>query len=38
VKGKGISFMEDDYNWHAKVPNSDELTKAYGELEAQRPR
>lgn len=38
VKGKGISFMEDDYNWHAKVPNQDELAKAYAELDAQRPR
>lgn len=38
IKGKGVSFMEGDYNWHAKVPNSDELAKALAELETQRPR
>jgi transketolase len=38
VKGKGISFMEGDYNWHAKVPSADELSKAFAELDAQRPR
>ncbi len=38
VKGKGISFMEGDYNWHAKVPNPEELAKSFAELEAQRPR
>jgi transketolase len=38
VKGKGISFMEDDYNWHAKVPTTEELARANAELEAQRPR
>jgi transketolase len=38
VKGKGISFMENDYNWHAKVPNTEELAKALAELEAQRSR
>jgi len=30
--------MEGDYNWHAKVPNKDELAKALAELETQRPR
>jgi transketolase len=38
IKGKGVSFMEGDYNWHAKVPNDDELAKALAELETQRPR
>ncbi|MEI8190336.1 MAG: transketolase [candidate division NC10 bacterium] len=38
IKGKGVSFMEGDYNWHAKVPNNDELAKALAELETQRPR
>jgi transketolase len=38
VKGKGVSFMEGDYNWHAKVPNTEELAKAFAELETQRPR
>jgi hypothetical protein len=30
--------MEGDYNWHAKVPNTEELAKAFAELETQRPR
>lgn len=34
VKGKGVSFMEGDYNWHAKVPSPEELAKALAELEA----
>jgi transketolase len=38
IKGKGVSFMEGDYNWHAKAPNNDELAKALAELETQRPR
>ncbi len=38
VKGKGVSFMENDYNWHAKVPTEEELRQALAELEAQRPR
>jgi hypothetical protein len=29
--------MEGDYNWHAKVPSPDELSRAFAELEAQRP-
>jgi transketolase len=32
VKGKGISFMEDDNNWHYRIPSADELTKARKEL------
>ena len=32
VKGKGISFMEDDNNWHYKTPNKDELELAMQEL------
>lgn len=32
VKGKGVSFMEDDNNWHYRVPNEDELNKAKKEL------
>ncbi len=38
VKGKGVSFMEGDYNWHAKVPSPEEMAKAFTELEAQLPR
>ena len=33
VKGKGISFMEDDNNWHYRIPNKDELNLAIAELE-----
>ncbi len=27
VKGKGVSFMEDQAGWHGKTPNSEELAK-----------
>jgi len=33
VKGKGVSFMEDDNNWHYRIPNEDELARALAELE-----
>lgn len=32
VKGKGVSFIEDDNNWHYKSPNEEELKKAKLEL------
>jgi len=32
VKGKGISFMEDDNNWHYRIPNEEELRNALDEL------
>jgi len=32
VKGKGVSFMEDDNNWHYRIPNDDELRAALAEL------
>jgi len=32
LKGKGVSFMEDDNNWHYKTPNKEELNKAIVEL------
>jgi len=32
IKGKGVSFMEDDNNWHYKVPTNDELELALAEL------
>jgi transketolase len=32
VKGKGVSFMEDDNNWHYRIPNADELQAALLEL------
>ena len=34
IKGKGISFMENDFNWHAKVPTKEELEKSMAELDA----
>ena len=33
VKGKGVSFMEDDNNWHYRTPNPQELAAALTELE-----
>jgi len=33
IKGKGISFMEGDRNWHGKAPNGDQLKAALAELE-----
>lgn len=32
VKGKGVSFMEDDNNWHYRIPNADEVARAHREL------
>lgn len=32
VKGKGVSFMEDDFKWHSRVPTEDELRTALLEL------
>ena len=32
VKGKGVSFMEDDNNWHYRVPKADEVARARHEL------
>jgi transketolase len=32
VKGKGVSFMQDQAGWHGKVPNQEELTRALQEL------
>ncbi len=32
VKGKGVSFMEDDNNWHYRIPNATELRDALAEL------
>lgn len=33
VKGKGVSFMEDQAGWHGKAPNYEELIKGIEELE-----
>jgi len=32
VKGKGVSFMEDDNNWHYRAPTAEEVVKAHREL------
>lgn len=32
VKGKGVSFMENNPDWHAKAPNAEQLEKALTEL------
>ena len=32
IKGKGVSFMEDDNNWHYRVPTAEEVSKAFTEL------
>ncbi len=32
IKGKGVSFMENDYKWHGKAPNEQELALALKEL------
>jgi transketolase len=33
VRGKGVSFMEDDNNWHYRTPDAEELAAALTELE-----
>jgi transketolase len=32
VKGKGVSFMEDDNNWHYRIPTADEVKTSRVEL------
>ena len=34
VKGKGVSFMENQHGWHGRVLNADEFAAAMKELEA----
>ena len=34
VKGKGVSFMENDYLWHARIPTEAELRAALDEVSA----
>ena len=34
VKGKGVSFMENDAGWHGKAPNDAQYAQARAELEA----
>lgn len=35
VKGKGVSFMEDDNNWHYRIPKAEEVAAAKRELGVQ---
>lgn len=32
IKGRGVSFMEDDNNWHYRIPNEEEVLKSKIEL------
>jgi transketolase len=32
IKGKGVSFMEDDNNWHYRIPKAEEVAAAKREL------
>jgi transketolase len=32
VKGKGIKMMEDDNNWHYRIPTKEEIDSAFAEL------
>lgn len=34
VKGKGVSFMEDQAGWHGKAPSADECERALAELDS----
>ena len=34
VKGKGVSFMENDSGWHGKAPNAEQFAIAHAELTA----
>ena len=32
IKGKGVSYMENQAGWHGKAPNEDEYKRAINEL------
>ena len=34
VKGKGVSFMENQVNWHGSAPNAEQYETALAELKA----
>ena len=34
IKGKGVSFMENDVEWHGKAPNDEQYAIAVAEIEA----
>ena len=33
LKGKGVSFMENDNNWHYRIPTAQEVALALKEIE-----
>ena len=33
IKGKGVTFMENNVDWHHKAPSSEEFQKALSEYE-----
>ena len=35
MKGKGVSFMENEVDWHGKAPNEEQYHQAMRELQAQ---
>ena len=35
VKGKGVSFMENQVGWHGTAPNKEQYDQAMSELNAQ---
>ena len=34
IKGKGVSFMENQAGWHGKAPNDEQLQQALEELKS----
>ena len=34
IKGKGVSFMENNAGWHGKAPNAEQYEQAHAELSA----
>ena len=32
IKGRGVSFMEDDNNWHYRIPTEEEVERSKIEL------
>ena len=36
IKGRGVSFMENQAGWHHKVPSAEQLEKALEELDSKR--
>jgi transketolase len=36
IKGKGVSFMEDEFAWHYRSPNAKQLAQAIAKLETSR--